>query len=401
MDLPNDEIGISDIIDYRECAQRFGFNMSRHQPMPDRFKLYDGEKAERPEGHSYASAYGSAAHDAIEVVENEQCSDDDAIDKIWPKWQHWLEVDDQQRLIDDLATYRTRTTTGWRLVGTELEMRTPLFVHEGRTIYFRGRIDVLYSRIDNATVFMSNDYKSSRMPKTEAEVHKDVQQWSYNFLTFENFPEIETLIQNYDQLRFGVIPTRKSPEQRAAIKAWLVRQVKAMLADDLYKPTINKWCHTCPLMADCRVTHMSSEFWVNRLAALAPEKKEGRKIVVELTEEHAGFEIYVDLLPKIKNASKIMLRFVEAVETVLKEMPQEDREAFGYRQSKPPELTKFPAESLRRIQAMMGEDFYHVASISKTSLGEFYGSSSAEYADVIDLAVKTYGAPRLLAPRAE
>src|SRR3954470_15420536 len=120
MKLPNNEVGISDIIDYRECPQRFAFSMRRHDDMPERFKLEDGEKADPPERESYASSYGSAIHDVIEYVEHNQCGDQEAIDAIWPKYQHWLEPDDADRMRVDLETYRSRVSTGYRLIGTEI-----------------------------------------------------------------------------------------------------------------------------------------------------------------------------------------------------------------------------------------------------------------------------------------
>jgi hypothetical protein len=162
MKLPNDEIGISDILQYRDCPERFAYQMRRHTPLPERFALYAGEKDNPDEADSYATSYGSAVHDAIEVVENTQCSDEDAIAAVWANYSHWLEPGDTDRMKADLETYRTRTDTGLRLVGTELELRMPLLKHEDRTIYFRGRIDVLYQRLDNPAVFISRDYKSGR-----------------------------------------------------------------------------------------------------------------------------------------------------------------------------------------------------------------------------------------------
>lgn len=399
MKLPKNEVGVSDILDYRECPQRFALSMKRHEDMPERFRLEPGEKADPPQRQSWATAYGNCAHDAIEVIEQTQCSDDEALDAVWPKWQHWLGPNDMDDLKVDLQTYRERSAEGYRLVGTEIEMRTPLFVHEGEIIYFRGRIDVLYQRIDNASVFLSRDYKSSRMPKSEKEVHNDIQQWAYNFLVHETYPECETLIQEYDQLKFGVIPTRKNPAQRAQIKAWLVRQVKAMLGDTLFKPQSNDWCYTCPLMPDCRVTHLSTEFWINRLGVLAPEEKVGRKVVVKLTKEEAGFEVYADLLPRAKKAMKVMERFIAAVEEVIREMPADRREELGYRFGKPPEYDSFGPAELRKVQAIMGEDFWHVAGVSKKALADFYGEETSDYQAVLSEAKKTYGTPRLLAPR--
>jgi hypothetical protein len=399
MKLPDDSIGISDILDYRECPQRFAYDMRRHQPMPERFALEPDEKDVPPENESYASAYGSATHDAIEVVENTACSDEEAIDAIWPKYQHWLEPDDADRIKHDLETWRTRTATGYRLIGTELELRTPLFVHDGQMIYFRGRVDVLYQSIQNPELFLSRDYKTSRWPKSEAEVHKDIQQWSYNFLLHDYYPEIGKLVQQYDQLRFGSIPTQKSEVQRRQIKTWLIRQVKAILNDTRWKPKANDKCQFCPLMKDCRVTHRATDWWKNRLLALAAQEKVGRKIVVQLTEEHMGFETYVDILPRAKEAQKVMERYIAAVEGVLKEMPQGRREELGYGLTKPKQLDKFPPDALRQIAQMQGDDIFQIASITKTAINEFYGEDSDEAKRIIALAVKKESAPSLKASK--
>jgi hypothetical protein len=395
MKLPNNEVGISDILRYRECPQRFGFDMRRHNPMPERWALEPGEKDDSPFRQSYAASYGSAAHDCIEYVEQHECSDEEAIDAVWPRYQEWLEPGDADRLKVDLEVYRSRVSTGYRLIGTEIEMRAPLFTHEGVVIYFRGRIDVLYQHIDNGAIFLSRDYKSGRWPKSEQEVHEDVQQWAYNWLTHENYPECVTLVQQYDQLRFGSIPTRKSAQQRAQIKAWLIRQVKAILEDTTLKPKPNNWCYLCPLMLDCRVTHQAPDWWINRLAALAPEKKVGRKMVVQLTTEHGGFDIYTDILPRVKDARKVMERFEAAVEGVLKEMPDERRDELGYTLAKPRTLDVFGPDELRRIHAMMGDDFFQLASISKKALNEFYGEDSNEAKQILALAGKKQTSPPL------
>lgn len=400
MDLPNDEIGISDILDYRECPQRFAFDMRRHVELPERFALFDGDKDEPPEHDSPASAYGSAIHDAIEVLEKAHCSNQEAIDAVWPIYQHWLEPADEDRLSADLDTYRTRSVTGYRLVGTELEMRMPLFVHEGRMIYFRGRIDVLYEHISQPGVFLSRDYKSSRWAKTEDEVHKDPQQWAYNMLVHYTYPECVSLTQIYDQLRYGEIPTRKNDNQRAQIKRWLIRQVKAILADTQLRPHQNDMCQFCPLVADCRETVRAVDFWINRLGVTAPLEKDGRKLVVRLATENVGFEDYTEMLPRAKQAVKHIEKYVEKVEGVLKEMPQDRREELGYDLTKPRNRDVFDPDALKRISDMTAEEFWHLLSISKRAVEDFYGKDSPMTQAIFDLASKRQGNPSLKAKRA-
>lgn len=399
MNLPNNEIGISDILQYRACAQQFGFGMRRWTELPERFQLYPGEKDEPPEAESYATAYGSCVHLAIQIVDERDCSDDDAIDEAWAKYQHWLEPDDLARLTTDLETWHQRRIEGFRLVGAELEFRIPLFKWGEDWIYFRGKIDAVYQHIQNPSYFFTRDYKSSRWPKSAAEVHKDLQQWSYNFAIHEEFPECETLIQVYDQLRFGEIPTRKSPEQRKLIKEWLIRQVKAILNDNVLKPTMNDMCHWCPLVVDCRVTHRATDFWKNRIAALAPEKKVGRKIVVELTEG-VGFDEYTEVLPKVKTVSKQFERFIAAVEDALKQMPPETREALGYELGNPRKLDKWDASALRLIYEELGDDMWHLVRLTKTDINAFYGENTPEADRLIALAHKEETAQILKAIKA-
>lgn len=396
MQLPSNEVGISDILNYRECAQRFAFGMRRHVELPERFALFPGEKDEPPEHEGYYSAYGHASHEAIEVLEQTQCSPAEAVEAIWSRYQHFLEPEDVARLEIDCEVHLDRAVTGFRLIGTEVEIRVPLFIHEGVQIYFRGRVDELYQHIQNPGYWMSRDTKTARWPKKEGEVHKDPQQWSYNWGLHEFFPEIETLVQIYDQLRFGAIPTRKSPEQRQQIKRWLILQVKAMLADGVLKPTKNDMCHWCPLMMDCRVTHLSADYWVNRLAAMAPEKKDGRKIIVQLVKEHDGFDIYTDILPHVKNAQKVMERFIETVEGDLKAMPSERRAEFGYDLARPRNLDSWDTEAKRQLVDELGtETFIQLVRLTKKEIEEFFGADSDETKRIFAMASKKQTAPSL------
>lgn len=394
MILPSDEIGISDILDFRECAQRTAFKMRRHTPLPERFQIFEGEKDEPPEAINWTNVYGSAVHDAIAIVERESVSDDAAIQRIWPEYQHWLDPNDLDLMRQDLETYHTRTQLGYRLVANERDMRVPLFVYQGdkvpemkgRQIYFRFKVDALYQSMTNAGVFLTRDYKSSKWPKTEEEIHSDIQQWAYNFGLHEMYPEIESLTQLYDMLRFGVTPTHKNAVQRQQIKAWLIKQVTAIIEDDALKPRQNDWCYTCPILMDCRVTHMSAPYWKQRLAALAPERKDGRKIIVQLTDDDREFEQYTEIVPQMKSVMKMMERYVEAVEEAVRHMPADRQRELGATLAKPRTLKVFDADALRRVHAMHGDDFYQLVGITQKAVDEFFGADSPEAGAIKDLA---------------
>lgn len=377
MQLPSDSIGISDILDYRECPQRFAFKMQRHVPLPERFALFPGEKAEAPEAMNENNAYGSCFHDAVALVEKDAVSDEEAVRRVWPSYQHWLEPEDLELLKSDLEVYHQRTHTGYRLVAAERDMKVPLFVYKGRQIYFRFKVDALYQHMQNEGIFLLRDYKSTKYPKTEAEWLKDLQQWAYNWAVHEYYPEIERLIQEVDQLRAGVIPLQKTEVQRRQIKAWLIQQVTAMLDDDTLRPFQNEWCHFCPIMMDCRVTHLSADYWKRRLAAAAPEKKKGNKILVELTDGDQDFELYTGMMEKMSVSSKVMKRFDETVKAALKAMPASRRTELGYR-IKTKSAKRFTIDAKRRIFDRIGRDeFLHLASLTQTALESFYGKGKA------------------------
>lgn len=383
--LPNDEIGISDILNYRECAQRFAWSIRRH----DKDDLL-------PEQDSAANAYGSVFHDAVEIVERELADDQTAIDRAWPRWQAWLCPEDLDRLKSDLQAYRSRRMTGYRLIGSELELRMPLLVYEGRVMFFRGRIDALYQKIDQPWIYLTRDYKSTRWPRTFAQIQSDEQQWAYNVLVHYAYPDCRELVQLVDQLRAGVVPTQKTETQRQQMIAWLRQQVKAILGDDELRPTQNDTCHFCPLLMDCEVTHKSTEWWKNRVAALAPIRNEGRRLLVQLDVERMGMEEYVRYLAPAKEAIKVLERYVGEVEGVLKEMPQDERAALGYRLGRPRRRDVFGPSALRDMHARLGDDFFQIAGVTKSAIEEWFGKGTSEASELIELADKIESAPTLI-----
>jgi hypothetical protein len=387
--LPNNEVGISDLLDYKECPRRFAFKMRRHRALPPHLATHEGQRDEPPEATNENNAYGSAIHRAIELTE-QFYTDEQAVQIAFTEYQHWLDPEDLQLLKDDIAAYHERDYVGVRTVASEQDMRVPLFVHNGEQIYFRFKIDRLYQRLDNPAVFIMVDYKSSKWRKTAEEVHSDLQQWTYNFGAFEMFPEMEYLTQIYDQLRFGPLPTSKSPQQREQIRQWLIAEITAMLEDDLMEPTHNDWCPWCPVMMSCPVVERLSDWAIAVIQALAPEKKVGRKKVIELDVDH--FETYLELYPKAEAASKVLERFTKEVKETVKRAPSDRREDWDVKLQER-SATIFTGEAKRNIHQMIGDDFYQVVNITKSGLEEFYGTDGDTPIDrILEEGTKVTGA---------
>jgi hypothetical protein len=345
------------------------------------------QAGEHPEAQGPSTAYGSAVHEAIAFAETEVASDEEAVQRAFDLYAKWLEPRDLEQLRTDLETYRARDYAGVRTVAVETELRVPLFEHEGQTMFLRTRIDRLYQRLDNPGVFIHVDYKSSKWPRSAKQVHEDRQLWLTNFIVHEVWPECVMLRQVYDQLNFGQLRTDKNPEQRALIRDWAIKQVTAILHDDRLDPKKNEWCPWCPILESCSVVREMTHYAAAEIAVLAPEHKEGRKIVTEL--DPALYDTYVGQLENVAIARKILDRFDARVREVLREMPESRREALGYA-LKNRSATSWPAEAMRAAHEILGDEFYELASLSKTALEQ---RGSPEAALALDMAVVEDGAP--------
>jgi hypothetical protein len=415
MRLPDNAIGITDINQYRECARRFGFGMDRHT-----------ELGERPEGEGPNNAYGSAIHEAIHAVE-EGATDDDAIQHAFERYGKWLEPDDLERLKTDLATYHERDYLGVKTVASEGEYKVPLMTWacyecggsgerdeavfaEGEsakceecnngeiTIYYRFKVDRLYQRLDSPADFLHIDYKSSRWPRTQAEVDGDTQMWAYNWAIHEIWPECERLEQVYDQLVHGPIYTRKSAEKRARIKAWLIKQATTILRDEkvepdgLLEPKFNQWCACCEILTSCSV--------VPRISDWAQSKIKAQREAIEALDlgdtlvKADDLSRFVDLLDTAIDGKKALEAYEESVKDVLRALPKTTREELGWRLSDRSRNVWDP-EALRAAQQLIGEPFFDLVTLAKKRLQEAEIPDEAKEA-VMSLAAKRSSKPALM-----
>lgn len=357
MKLPNDEIGISDILGWMDCGRRMSFSMKRWE-----------EEGEPPEvEHQFA--YGSCIHDVLHAIEQGTLSDDQAIQLAFDKWGFALRPQDLEQLKLDVETYRSRDYVGVETVLNEGEVRVPLMERDGRLIYFRGKIDRLYRFRANPGVFLHIDYKSSAWRKTEGEVHEDPQLWVYNWALHQFYPEIERLIQKYDQLNYGVETTEKNDKKRAHIGEWLRRQVTAILNDEDYgedgllAPRFNDWCPYCPIMESCDVIPQLTDFARRRIALLSPDAAQVARVGLDAT----GIETYVKQLDAVGTASKVLDRYEKTVKGLIRQLPTSEQEVLGWAVS-PRRSDRWDEQAMREAHDILGDDFYRLVGITKTRL---------------------------------
>ncbi len=349
-------IGISDTLGYRECPARTTFQMRRHT-----------EDGDPPGSTNWTNAYGSAIHEAIHVVETTGCTNEEAVDKVWPEFATYLDPEHLQLLHEDLNTYRRETPFGYELIAAEVDRRVPLFVHEGHQIYYRFKIDALYRLATDHTQFLLRDYKSSAWEKTQKEVDTDIQMWSYNWAIFELYPECLSLIQRYEQLKFGTRTTSKNAEQREQMRQWLIKTVKFIIEDEDPKPKQNQWCPYCPLVVTCSETVRATDYWKGMLAVMAPMTQEGRKLKVEFAAEGAELEEVMRLtLPKMIRTQKHLNAAEKALKGLIQKLPSSERQRLGWRMRDRKTRT-MPPDGLREVHRALGDAFYECVTFSKSA----------------------------------
>lgn len=375
MRLPNDEIGISDILSWQDCARRMSFQMARHV-----------KGQEPPESHlTVTTRYGTAFHDGVEYIEREDASDEQAIQRLVSNGHRWLTPEDIEHLKRDFGVYRTREPLGVRTVWNEQEIRVPLFVHEGRQIYFRARIDRLYESLSTPGLFFHRDYKSSAWPKTQDEVDADPQMESYAWVIREYLPEVDRLVQTYDQLQYGELDIKEKTEEALLRRRdWLVLAVTAIIEDEdtgpdgLLVPTFNKWCPWCPIMESCAVVPVLTDYAHAEIEAADPES--------------SRFDYYVGQLEKVSAARKVLERFERSVKSRLQSLPPHRRTEMGY-EVRSKTLDHFPAEALKAVHGMLGDAaFYEAVSLTKAAI-ERSGLSETQKKLVVGMADKRSGTP--------
>lgn len=392
MELPDNAVGITDLLAYHECGRRFSYGMRRHTGVGLQ------SDAETPEAGSYATFYGSAIHRVIEEVE-QGANDADALQAAWGQYGHALDPEDLDLLRADLEVYRARDAAGVRTIAVEDEFRVPLFKHKGEQIWFRFKLDRLYERLDAPGNFIHVDYKSSKHAKSEAEVHKDKQLWAYNFGIHEFWPEVERLNQLYDQLRYGQVPTSKNAEQREQMREWLIRSTTAVLNDEdwqddgLLPPRKNDWCAWCPIMESCPIIGQLTEFALLEIETLAPTEKEGRKTVLNLDE--SLLPEYVERLEDAKQAIRVLERFRDEVNSLIKRMPEDERLDLGYKLRGRKARIYTPAH-LRELHEALGSSFYDLVSVTKSSLESNLADDPETLAWALDLALEVAGAESVI-----
>jgi hypothetical protein len=363
--LTDVEVGISDLLADRDCPRRAAYGARRHVGVGEQ-----DHASQTPEHQNAAAAYGSCLHDVLQLVE-EGWMDDDAIQQAWATWGNVLWPEDLTLLHEDLEAFRAqRDFQNVRTVLAEGELRAYLTtLPDGRRVFFRAKIDRLYERLNEPGHYIQVDYKTSRWEKTQEEVDKDPQQWAYNWVVHEYYPEIEDggLEQFYDQFRGGQLRIApKTDAQRAEIKQWLITQVGVYFSrkhdqpDGLPAPRFNQWCPWCEIIMDCQIIPKLSSWALSRIALLGAELPDD--LYVTPMDEHLA--PFTDS----QTAIKTLKEYESRVKDLVRSLPEAERDRLGFRTYQR-NNTVFTPQALEELHGALGSSFYSLVSATQKRLG--------------------------------
>lgn len=142
-----------------------------------------------------------------------------------------------------------RGKTPVRVYATEQPMgrhSAPFVLDNGVPIY--GFIDLILEHKDGTIELV--DYKTNRMPKSQAEADQDVQAGIYLSWARQVFPD-RPLRFTFDMIRWGPVSTVWTDEEIDSFQDWLKAKYESIKVQTEGKPTLGDSCKWCAYQAIC------------------------------------------------------------------------------------------------------------------------------------------------------
>jgi RecB family exonuclease len=336
-----------------------GFRLTEHEGergCPRQFKAKYVERRVADDGRSDALAYGSLFHRALYLMDEEQLTPEQALERVWPVRMDpafWAEA---RR---DLTAYLERgasPTDRYGTIAVEQELSAHLYDDEDfGPVWIRAILDWLGVDLDAPGVLHAVDYKTNRHPPSVADVRGDIQLKIQHLVVRENAARYgmhdPRVVMHLDAVKWREVEVSYTQEEIEDLRTWLIAVVRAILRDDEALPVLNPGCGWCPVRGDCPA-----------YTALPEVAEQARGMLAMLDGDEAR-------LAWRSKANKVRLLLAKAVEDVDKTFERRARENGGLRVGD----TEWAVETdwateidMRRLHEAMGESFYDVASTSKT-----------------------------------
>jgi hypothetical protein len=235
-----------------------GFRLTEHEGergCPRQFKAKYVEHRV-VEGGSSALQYGSLFHRALYLMDEEQLTPDEALERVWPVRMDPAFWSEARR---DLTAYLERgaaPTDRYGTLAVEEELTAHLYDDEEfGPVYVRAILDWVGTDMDRRNVLHVVDYKTNRHPPTTEDVRGDIQLKIQHFVARENAarwgmgdPQV---VMHLDAVKWREIQVTYSDGEIEDLRTWLMAVVRAILRDEEAQPVVNPGCAWCPVQSDC------------------------------------------------------------------------------------------------------------------------------------------------------
>jgi hypothetical protein len=336
-----------------------GFRLTEHEGergCPRQFKAKYVEQRVADDGRSDALAYGSLFHRALYLMDEEQLTPEQALERVWPVRMDPAFWSEARR---DLTAYLERgasPTDRYGTIAVEQELSAHLYDDEDfGPVWIRAILDWLGVDLDAPGVLHAVDYKTNRHPPSVDDVRGDIQLKIQHLVVRENAARYgmrdPRVVMHLDAVKWREVEVSYSDAEIEDLRTWLVAVVRAILRDEEALPVLNPGCGWCPVRGDCPA-----------YTALPEVADQARGVLAMLDGDEARWSWR-------SKANKVRLLLAKAVEDVDREFERRARENGGLRVGD----TEWVVETdwateidMARLHQAMGESFYQVASTSKT-----------------------------------
>ena len=313
MKLPGNSLGVSDALQWHDCPKKFHYNMQRHY----------GRKQEIAGVYPFALAYGNAMHDGAQYIldAGDDAYIDDALDYAWAKWSTQLKPEHHLELKQDLSVVHKRSIEAGNLLllGTEMEMKTPIFTgredgaldEEAAWYYYRFRVDALYVDKSDPNHYIVRDFKSTRAKKWQDDIDNDMQFTAYDYGIRKLHPNATKVTIWYDQVKHEEMFTSRTDGDRIIFEEWIRATMIAILdapeKDVSETFRMNNFCSWCPMITHCGVKNECTDFALIALQrnTLQPSKENSTKMIEEYDQVKQSIKALEAYRKEIEAAIKI------------------------------------------------------------------------------------------------
>ena len=321
-------------------------------------KLYKAQYIDKivPQPISYPLSFGIMMHDALYLLEKEDLTPEEALQKAWdPK----LTQKDFAEALDDLRNVIERggVLPNLHTINVEQRIKKLLYVDEEYgEIYYQGILDWIGIGEQEDVLYFA-DYKTDRAPWSQADAQNWVQGKSYAWLLQESeylekeLPGVTNpiIVGLVELTKFYTLQVTYTEEEIEAWRSWAEATARKILREKDFAPKLNKGCNWCPIKNDC-------EAWLG-----LPEH--GNTLLEKLS--NTPLESRIDLIDESKETKKKLDKLIkDTEEEVYEKVAAEGAQQIGKYDFKLEASLSSKVVDLANLHTSMGDKFYEMCNFT-------------------------------------